>query len=169
MKLLGGRVAVNARQANLMVQVVARPGNNSSPSSVTGSVAGSTATNLGGTGAPLAGLHLFAWHYETVCPRAELDAMAGHLQLQESAEGAQGVNDLETLYAQERRFIEDRRVLPLVLLPEFAGIGGNVRNWMPARWGEWRLADVWLENDENTPNVPPTSNSAPEKITGRRP
>jgi peptide/nickel transport system substrate-binding protein len=161
MKLLGERVAVNARQANLAVQVV-QP-----------AVGSSTTSNAAKNSAPLAGLHLFAWHFETVCPRAELDSLAEFLQLQEGAEGAQGVNELETLYAKERRFVEGRRVLPLVMLPEYVGVGGNVRNWMPAQWGEWRLADVWLQpvEEENTGGraraVPSTA--APERNSGRRP
>jgi peptide/nickel transport system substrate-binding protein len=160
MKLLGERVAVNARQANLTLQVV--------PHAVGASNTGNAATN----GATPAGLHLFAWHYETVCPRAELDSLATHLQLQESAEGAQGVNELETLYTQEQRFVADHRVLPLVLLPEYAGIGGNVRNWKPARWGEWRLADVWLQPDQETAGASAKtlpSNATPERNPGRRP
>jgi peptide/nickel transport system substrate-binding protein len=168
MKLLGERVAVNARQANLAVQVVTRPTN----SSIAGGMTGNTAANLAGGGTPLAGLHLFAWHYETVCPRAELDSLAKHLLLQQSAEGAQGVNELETLYAQERRLVEDHRVLPLVLLPEYAGIGSNVRNWMPARWGEWRLADIWLENEDEKNALPAKSSHASpssERILGRQP
>ena len=59
------------------------------------------------------------------------------------------MSDPEQLYALERRFLDERRILPLVVLPEYVGIGGNVRNWSPARWGEWRLADVWLDQTEN--------------------
>jgi len=44
------------------------------------------------------------------------------------------------------------RWLPLlVLLPEYVGIAAPVRNWMPARWANWRLADVWLEKGESAP------------------
>jgi peptide/nickel transport system substrate-binding protein len=151
-KLLGERVAVNARQANLMVQVVPRTTNNSSADGVT--TQGNTAGSTGSNAAPPAGLHLFAWHFETVCPRTELDSLAKYLQVQQGAEGAQVVNDFESLYARERRIVDDRRVVPLVLLSEFTGIGGNVRNWMPARWGEWRLADVWLEQGEDQATAP---------------
>ena len=135
MKLLGERVAVNARQANLSVQVLLHtPGNSSSSTS---------------TSQAAAGLHLFAWHYDTISPRAELDALARQFALKESGEGTQSVSDPEQLYALERRFLDERRILPLVVLPEYMGIGGNVRNWSPARWGEWRLADVWLDQTEN--------------------
>jgi hypothetical protein len=56
--------------------------------------------------------------------------------------------DHEQLYARERKVLEDRRVLPLVMQAESAGLGATVRDWMPARWGEWHLADVWLELPE---------------------
>jgi len=49
-------------------------------------------------------------------------------------------------------------VLPLVMQAESVGLGANVRDWMPARWGEWHLADVWLETLE--PAAADSSNSA---------
>jgi peptide/nickel transport system substrate-binding protein len=142
MKLLGERVALNARQANIMVQLLPH-----APELVEG---GPTSTN-----APSPDLHLIAWHYETISPNRELEALVSQLHLQENAEGAHAgeagqSNDqpYDRLYERERHFIEDRRILPLVILPEYAGLGVNVRNWLPASWGEWRLADVWLEPNE---------------------
>jgi peptide/nickel transport system substrate-binding protein len=38
--------------------------------------------------------------------------------------------------------------VPLFYLPESFAIAARVKNWMPFRWGEWRLADVWLAPDE---------------------
>ena len=147
MKLLGERVAVNARQANLSVQVVTH-----SPSSSGGAAPASPAN-------PSVGLHLFAWHYDSLSPRAELEAMVNQLHLEQAPESTQPLADPEQRYAAERRILEERRVLPLVLLPEYAGIAAPVRNWMPARWGEWRLADVWLEKGESTPTAPNSSAS----------
>lgn len=158
MKLLGERVAVNARQANLSVQVLPHSAGNSSASA-------------SATPAP-AGLHLFAWHYNTISPRAELDALARQFALQDSGEGTQSVNDPEQLFALERRFLNQRRILPLVILPEYIGIGSNVRNWLPAPWGEWRLADVWLDQ---TPQAAPVGdnstprNSSSTHVVGGRP
>ena len=159
MKLLGERVAVNARQANLSVQVLLPhdAGNSSALPSV--------------KSAP-AGLHLFAWHYDTISPRAELDALVTQFALQDSGEGTQSVSDPEQLFVLERRFLDERRILPLVVLPEYIGIAGNVRNWSPARWGEWRLADVWLDQAPGAPaaddNRAPRNSSSP-RMTGGRP
>lgn len=159
MKLLGERVAVNARQANLSVQVFLshEPGNSPAVPAVRSASAG---------------LHLFAWHYDTVSPRAELDALARQFALQDSGEGTQTVSDPEQLFALERRFLDERRILPLLVLPEYIGVAGNVRNWSPARWGEWRLADVWLDPASNAPtaddNRAPRNPSSP-RVTGGRP
>jgi hypothetical protein len=149
MKLLGERVAVNARQANIMVQVLPHT---AEPAVDRGTAVANAAANPD--------LHLIAWHYETVSPNRELEALLAQLHLQENVEGAHAGSDAgqfsdqlyEHLYERERRFIEDRRILPLVILPEYAGLGANVRNWQPA-WGEWRLADVWLEQNEKASAV----------------
>ena len=158
MKLLGERVAVNARQANLSVQF---------SSLTTRKLLRSPCAKSAS-----AGLHFFAWHYDSLSPRAELDALAKHFMLQDSGEGMQTVSDPEQLFALERRFLDERRILPLVLLPEYVGIAGNVRNWSPARWGEWRLADVWLDPASNAPtaddNRAPRNPSSP-RVSGGHP
>jgi ABC-type transport system substrate-binding protein len=133
MRLLGERVAVNARQANLSVQLVPHTAG-----------AGSAA---GAPGSP-AGLHLFAWHYDSLSPRAELHQIAQHLHAEPLVEVASESSDPERLFADERQLLDTRRVLPLLLLPEYVGIAPNVRNWSVAPNGEWRLADVWLETEQ---------------------
>ena len=139
MKLLGERVAVNARQANLSVQLVPH-----------------SAPSAGNATAPSAGigLHLFAWHYDSLSPRAELQAIAQHLHSGAGAEPAEESLSPEKLCAEERRLLEDRQILPLVLLPEYVGIAPNVRNWSAAPSGTWRLADVWLESTESVVSNP---------------
>jgi peptide/nickel transport system substrate-binding protein len=134
-KLLGERVAVNARQAAILVQVIAKPAARSG--------AASPATSN-----PPSGVHLFAWHYSSLSPRAELEALFAAYNLNEPSEVNATSTDHEQLYARERRVLEDRRVLPLVVQAESVGLGSTVRDWMPARWGEWHLADVWLELPE---------------------
>lgn len=123
-KLMGERVAVNARQANLLVQVAA----------------------AGNANAPAPGLKLFAWHYDSLSPRAELEAFVK--QVLEGGDLPANTTDPEQLFAQERRLMEGRRILPLVLLPEFVGVRATVHNWNASAWGDWRLADVWLEPEE---------------------
>jgi hypothetical protein len=134
-KLLAERVALNARQAAIVVEVIPRP------------VLRAGAATAAPSDTP-GGVHLFAWHYSSLSPRAELDSLFAAYNLSEpSAVNATGA-DHEQLYARERRVLEDRRVLPLILEAESVGLGANVRDWMPRRWGEWHLDDVWLELPE---------------------
>jgi len=150
-KLIGERVAVNARQANLLVQVALPASANSSP-------------------AQAIGLHLFAWHYDSLSPHAELEAFVK--QLLDGTELSGNTTDPEQLFAQERRLLEERRILPLVLLPEYVGVRANVHNWNASPWGDWRLADVWLDSeDPMTTQAPagPQKNSSAARNPGARP
>jgi peptide/nickel transport system substrate-binding protein len=126
-KLLGERVAVNARQAGILVQVVNR------------ALLHATTTD------PAAGIHLFSWHYSSLSPRVELESMVSTLKVGDANEAAESSTDPEQLFAREKELLEERRVLPLVALPEYVGLGQKIRDWIPARWGEWHLADVWLD------------------------
>jgi hypothetical protein len=146
-KLLGERVAVNARQAAIPLQVVNRA-----------AARGSSTTAISNEAAP--GLHLFAWHYSSLSSRVELESFVSTLHLGESSGSVVSSTDPEQLYALEKQLLEERRVLPLVVLPEYVGIGQNVRDWMPARWGEWHLADVWLTVPESSGEQRGNSNAA---------
>ena len=150
-KLMGERVAVNARQANLLVQVAL-------PGSVSNSSAAAT------------GLHLFAWHYDSLSSRTELEAFVK--QLLGGADLPATITDPEQLFAQERRLLEERRILPLVLLPEYAGVRANVHNWNASPWGDWRLADVWLDSEDPMTTKAPAGqqkNSSTARSPGARP
>jgi hypothetical protein len=50
----------------------------------------------------------------------------------------------EQEYAAERAPIDAFRIIPLVHVSESYGLSPQVRDWMPPRWGGWRLEDVWL-------------------------
>jgi MarR-like DNA-binding transcriptional regulator SgrR of sgrS sRNA len=146
-KLLGERVAVNARQATLIVQVVNH------------AVQRVSITATANLSDPAPGLHLFAWHFSALSPRLELESFVSAFNLGDASENAISTTDPEQLYVREKKLLEQRHVLPLVALPEYVGLGQNVRDWMPARWGEWRLADVWLDLPAPNPAQADTSNS----------
>ena len=60
----------------------------------------------------------------------------------------------------------------LVLLPEYAGVRANVHNWNASPWGDWRLADVWLDSEDSmTTKTPagPQKNSSTARSPGARP
>ena len=150
-KLMGERVAVNARQANLLVQVALPVSGNNSP-------------------AVAVGLHLFAWHCDSLSPHAELEAFVK--QLPGGTDLPANTADPEQLFVLERRLLEERRILPLVLLPEYAGVRANVHNWNASPWGDWRLADVWLDSEDPMTTKAPTSpqkNSSTARTLGARP
>jgi len=150
-KLMGERVAVNARQANLMVQVASPAGGNN-------------------FSAPAVALHLFAWHYDSLSPHAELGTLVK--QLLEGGDLPANTTDPEQFFAQERRLLDERRVLPLVLLPECVGVRANVHNWSASPWGDWRLADVWLDSEDSTTMKSPAGspkNSSSARSPGARP
>jgi peptide/nickel transport system substrate-binding protein len=149
MKLLGERVAVNARQANISVQLV--PHATSSVSNAPNSA--------------LVGLHLFAWHYDSLSPRVELQALAQQMHADKTTKPEPGdeLTNPERLYAGERRLLDEREVLPLLLIPEYVGIAPNIRNWSADPSGAWRLAEVWLEVAE------PVTSGAEEAPKGRTP
>jgi hypothetical protein len=143
-KLLGERVVVNARQAAILVQVVNR------------AVQRTTTTSSD----PATGIHLFSWHYSSLSPRVELESMVSNLKFGNSNEAIVSTTDPELLYAREKKLLEERRILPLVALPEYVGLSQKVRDWMPARWGEWHLADVWLDLSEPATAQPGNANGA---------
>jgi ABC-type transport system substrate-binding protein len=149
-KLLGERVAVNARQSSILIQVQNRAAVHTE----------TTSTATGGD--TKVGLHLFAWHYSSLSPRVELDSfLAGMIGRDSGPESASSSAELEQTYLRERKVLEDGGILPLVAVPEFVGIGASVRDWMPAKWGEWRLADVWLETSESgASSAKPAANSS---------
>jgi peptide/nickel transport system substrate-binding protein len=140
MKLLGERVAVNARQANISIQLVPHA---------------TSSVNSAQASSPV-GLHLFAWHYDSLSPRIELQALAQLMHADAEAKPAPGdeLTNPEKLYAQERHLLDEREVLPLLLIPEYVGIAPNVRNWSADPSGAWRLADVWLEVPESATSSP---------------
>jgi hypothetical protein len=163
-KLLGERVAVNARQAAIVVQVFSRPFTHAGVAAPVSSP-------------PPAGVHLFAWHYSSLSPRAELDSMFAAYNLTEASEVNATSTDYGQLYAREQRILEEWRVLPLVMEAEAVGLGPTVRDWMPASWGEWHLADVWLEvpepaqADSSNPvnHTAPTSPQSRSAASGAKP
>lgn len=159
MKLLGERVAVNLRQANLVVQV-AQHAPAAAPAGSTSAIPGAV------------GLHLIAWHYDSLSAHAELGALMSQLHLQDVGEALPTAGDPEKLFEAERHLLDQRQLLPLIVLPEYVGIGPSVRNWTAAPWGEWRLADVWLESGETTASGAAnesSGSSAKDRIPGVRP
>jgi hypothetical protein len=56
-------------------------------------------------------------------------------------------NAVDDLYPAERALLDGHAVIPLLHLPVASAASPRVRNWEPARTGEWNLSDIWLEAD----------------------
>ena len=130
-KLVAERIAVNARAAGFRLETVR--GN------VRGANGGAAAKNDGEA-------ELIAWRYTSLSPAAALENLAAALGWQLPEGGVPREPDAR--YAWEKRVMDKKSLMPLVAVPDFAGMDARVRNWSPAPWGEWRLADVWLEPAE---------------------
>lgn len=120
LRAVADRVAVNLREAGIMVQV---PGQ---------SAAGKPKPTA-------ADLRLVRHHLAAPDPALALSEL-----LRSLGEAAVGLETLEQVYAAERAPIEAFRIIPLVHVSENYGLSLQVRDWMPPRWGGWRLDDVWL-------------------------
>jgi peptide/nickel transport system substrate-binding protein len=143
-KLIAERVAVNARAAGITMQIVSR---NTARSASDSAAAKSDAD-----------AQLLSWRYASLSPRGTLESLAAALQWKMPDGGVP--ENADARYAWEKRMMEERNLLPLVAVPDFAGLDLRVRNWSPAAWGEWHLADVWLE--QSAPPAP--SRDAPAGV-----
>ena len=130
-KLVAERVVVNARAAGLRLQTVR----------------GSARASSEGAAPKSDGeAQLVAWRYTSLSPRTSLENLATVLRWTLPDGGVP--EDPDARYAWEKRMLDEDNLMPLVAVPDFAGVHTRVRNWSPAPWGAWRLADVWLESAE---------------------
>ncbi len=115
------RVALDASQVGLKLQAV------------TAGPASQAAGRLRLMRVRLAGLN----------PHVALSALASTLSLGDGNDAAAAVTP-EQQYTVEKAIVDSNRVIPLVHIPEIYGLSLLLRNWMPTRWGAWRLEDAWL-------------------------
>lgn len=120
LRAVADRVALNARDAGIVVQPVASGNGN---------------------------LRLVRLPLESTDAVAELIRLAGLLGVPERASALTAAKP-ETLYETERALLEERRIIPLLYLPDVYGVGPRVRNWDAAQSnGSFRLhlENVWVE------------------------
>ncbi|HZT29099.1 MAG TPA: ABC transporter substrate-binding protein [Bryobacteraceae bacterium] len=121
-RLLAERIAVNARDAGITLQV--------------------------GALNPRADLRLVQAGISSLDPGRALADLSARLGLREAAEPDSGLPAApEALYAAEKRLLEGFRVVPLFHVPEVCALSARVHTWLApglTRLGAWRLADVWL-------------------------
>jgi ABC-type transport system substrate-binding protein len=143
---VAARVEVNARDAGIALTIVAENG-----------------------GAAAANADLRLVRRRLAAPNAEqsldellkLDSMMNGEAVTAGAPAsvaAEGLSDPQQRYAAEKSALGAGGIIPLVFLPELYAIGPTVRDWMPPRWGGWRLEEVWLEA---APHAEPAGNNKP--------
>lgn len=130
-KLVAERVAVDARAAGLTLQIVR---------------AGARIASDGSGAKAEPDAQIISLRYTSLSPRVALEELVKTARLKSVEDGAPAEADAR--YAWEKQMIEERHLVPVVTVPDFAAADGRVRNWSPSAWGEWRLADVWLEQGE---------------------
>jgi ABC-type transport system substrate-binding protein len=128
-RAIAERVAVNLREAGIVTQISAQAG---------------SAKNLA------ADMRLV--RYRLTAPDTEV-ALADALNA--FGEPPAIMETLEQTYAAERAPIDAFRVIPLVHVTETYGLSPRVRDWMPPRWGGWRLEDVWLGPPQSSGGATP--------------
>ena len=128
-KLIAERVAINARQAGIPMQIQPRV---------------SVREDVATTKLEPETVHLVAWRYSSLSARVELHDMVNNLQLQTDA-NEPAADSAEQIYEYERAQIGEHRLIPLVVVPQYVGLSARVRDWQPERWDAWHLADVWLD------------------------
>jgi peptide/nickel transport system substrate-binding protein len=136
-KLIAERVVVNARAAGLTLQIVSRTAAHAS-SDGTFAKAESEA-------------QLVSWRYTSLSPREALDGFALSSRWEIPPGGVPA--DADARYAWEKHMMEEKNLLPLVSVPDFVALDSLVRNWSPSAWGDWHLADVWLDQGDPGTNL----------------
>lgn len=121
-RAVADRIAVNARDAGISVQVVGEGPEAEAGVDVRLLLSGLCSTD----------------------PRTALAGLARFLQDPAAQTRAESVVP-EDLYEVETAMLEGFRVIPLFHLPEVYGLSPRVRDWTPTRTGGWRLEDVWLD------------------------
>jgi peptide/nickel transport system substrate-binding protein len=118
-RAIAERVAVNLREAGIVAQI-------------SGQAAGAKS--------PSADMRLVRQRMAAPDPGIALADILNAL-----GESPASLETPEEDYAAERAPIDAFLVIPLVHVSESYGLSPQVRDWMPPRWGGWRLEDVWLE------------------------
>jgi peptide/nickel transport system substrate-binding protein len=130
-KLIAERVVVNARAAGLTLQIVSRAAAHTSGEGLTGKAESEA--------------QMISWRYTSLSPREALESFAVSSRWEIPQGGVPP--DADARYAWEKHMIEENNLLPLVAVPDFAALDSRLCNWSPSAWGEWHLADVWLDQE----------------------
>jgi peptide/nickel transport system substrate-binding protein len=131
LRAVADRVAVNLREVGIMIQV--------SGQHFGGLQVRPAPDSDGKTKVAAPDLRLVRHRLTAPDPARALSELMTSL-----GEATSSLETLEQVYDAERAPLEAYRLIPLVHVSESYGLSSRVRDWMPPRWGGWRLDDVWL-------------------------
>ncbi|MGD0299522.1 MAG: ABC transporter substrate-binding protein [Bryobacteraceae bacterium] len=119
------RVALNARDAGIILQPTQNPARN-----------------------PAGAVRMVRWPLESIDAAAELSRIATMLGMPDRANALNSSNP-ETLYEAERALLGAHRVIPIIYLPEVYGIAPRVHNWEAAQRNgggfALHLDNIWVD------------------------
>jgi peptide/nickel transport system substrate-binding protein len=122
--LVAQRIAVNARDAGINLSV--------------------SAENVS-SGANKFDVRLVRWRMSAPDAREALTTLIARLDGTQAEAAFMPMETPEQRYAAERAVLDRGRIIPVAFVPEIYAVGASVKDWMPPKWGGWRLEDVWLE------------------------
>lgn len=120
LKLIAERIAVNAREAAIGVQPVAK------------------------TSASNPDISIVRLRIATPNAATGLSDLGAVLHLP-SLEKAQAATTADVLFTRENEILEDHSVIPIAQIPEAFAVSPAVHDWKMTRWGLVDWADLWME------------------------
>lgn len=136
-KQIAERVAVNARDANIVIATSATP-----------------------HGAPWGheDLRLESVRLEPSDAREALTALLRRIAPDFLGATLPPLDTAEQRYTVESKALEEGRVIPLAFVPELFGVSGVVHDFASPKWGGWALSEVWLEDVQRAAVPAPSDN-----------
>lgn len=123
--LIASRIAVNARDAGIMINTVMDSSRGQSHVS----------------------LRLVRRRLTPPDAQSALSGLLAQIEVARAQENASRpeLSTAQQRYETERDVIAAGNLIPIAFLPSLSAAGPSVHDWTAPRWGEWRLADAWLE------------------------
>lgn len=129
LKLVAERIAVDAREAGIVVQPY--------PESHVNSKAARASLNADAV--------LLRLPMQSVEPSVALATRTDDLGLGDSAPAILAASRPEDLFEDERKLLENHRVIPVAHLPQALWLNNTVHNWQQLATGAWQLDQLWVE------------------------
>ncbi len=129
-KMVAERIAVDAREAGILVQLFGDPHTNTPSERKTLS----------------ADAVLLRLPLQYLDATAALSGLAAELELSpEISTAVLGANRPEDLLEVEHKALEDHRIIPVVHVSQALWLNSNVHNWQNLPNGFWKLDQLWIE------------------------